>query len=242
MGREEDLIRMAKKLEKMVSRKNMNGALELLQKLSSCPMTIQLLQATRIGVAVNTIRKHCSDEEVVALAKILIKNWKRLLESPGPEKSKKGKEKLKEVDIAAWKTEDADSHQTSLCKNADAKQKDREPPEPKGTSATSKKLHLELKKERKLSTGSNPAASPTGSWKMSTDGKEERTSSKARSDVPKTPTSPITPTFASSTSFLAPCYLTGDSIRDKCIEMISAALKVDGERHMNLFKVKALLF
>lgn len=27
----------------------------------------------------NSVRKHCSDEEVVASAKILIKNWKRLL-------------------------------------------------------------------------------------------------------------------------------------------------------------------
>lgn len=36
-------------------------------------------QTTRIGVAVNSVRKHCSDEEVVASAKILIKNWKRLL-------------------------------------------------------------------------------------------------------------------------------------------------------------------
>uniref|UniRef100_A0A8D0EVM7 TFIIS N-terminal domain-containing protein n=1 Tax=Strix occidentalis caurina TaxID=311401 RepID=A0A8D0EVM7_STROC len=42
-------------------------------------MTIQLLQTTRIGVAVNSVRKHCSDEEVATSAKILIKNWKRLL-------------------------------------------------------------------------------------------------------------------------------------------------------------------
>uniref|UniRef100_A0A672U297 TFIIS N-terminal domain-containing protein n=1 Tax=Strigops habroptila TaxID=2489341 RepID=A0A672U297_STRHB len=40
-------------------------------------MTIQLLQTTRIGVAVNSVRKHCSDGEVVASAKILIKNWKQ---------------------------------------------------------------------------------------------------------------------------------------------------------------------
>uniref|UniRef100_A0A8C0IJ20 TFIIS N-terminal domain-containing protein n=1 Tax=Bubo bubo TaxID=30461 RepID=A0A8C0IJ20_BUBBB len=47
-------------------------------------MTIQLLQTTRIGVAVNSVRKHCSDEEVVTSAKILIKNWKRLLGDPNP--------------------------------------------------------------------------------------------------------------------------------------------------------------
>lgn len=37
------------------------------------------IQETRIGVSVNSIRKHCTDEEVIALAKVLIKDWKRLL-------------------------------------------------------------------------------------------------------------------------------------------------------------------
>lgn len=30
-------------------------------------------------MSVNGIRKHCTDEDVVNLAKILIKNWKKLL-------------------------------------------------------------------------------------------------------------------------------------------------------------------
>lgn len=30
-------------------------------------------------MSVNSIRKHCTDEEVIALAKVLIKDWKRLL-------------------------------------------------------------------------------------------------------------------------------------------------------------------
>lgn len=33
----------------------------------------------------NGVRKHCSNKEVVALAKVLIRNWKQLLgEGPGP--------------------------------------------------------------------------------------------------------------------------------------------------------------
>ncbi|KAL8220741.1 UNVERIFIED_CONTAM: hypothetical protein K2H54_053785 [Gekko kuhli] len=44
---------------------------------------------------------------------------------------------------------------------------------------------------------------------------------------PKTPTSPISPTFASSATIFPSYYLTGDSIRDKCIEMVSGALKMD---------------
>lgn len=37
------------------------------------------LQSTRVGVSVNALRKHSSDEDVIALAKSLIKSWKKLL-------------------------------------------------------------------------------------------------------------------------------------------------------------------
>ncbi|XP_067367227.1 transcription elongation factor A protein 3 isoform X2 [Channa argus] len=81
MTREEELIRIAKKLDKMVSRNNTEGALDLLKELKGFNMTLKLLQETRIGMSVNGIRKHCTDEEVTALAKVLIKDWKRLLDS-----------------------------------------------------------------------------------------------------------------------------------------------------------------
>uniref|UniRef100_A0A663LM46 TFIIS N-terminal domain-containing protein n=1 Tax=Athene cunicularia TaxID=194338 RepID=A0A663LM46_ATHCN len=61
-------------------------------------MTIQLLQTTRIGVAVNSVRKHCSDEEVVTSAKILIKNWKRLLGDPNPPQKDVDGKKEKDMD------------------------------------------------------------------------------------------------------------------------------------------------
>ncbi|XP_070406880.1 transcription elongation factor A protein 3 isoform X1 [Nothobranchius furzeri] len=79
MTRDEDLIRIAKKLDKMVSRNNTEGAMDLLKELQSFNMTLKLLQETRIGMSVNNIRKHCTDEEVITLAKVLIKDWKRLL-------------------------------------------------------------------------------------------------------------------------------------------------------------------
>ncbi|OWK12922.1 TCEA3, partial [Cervus elaphus hippelaphus] len=44
-----------------------------------------------------------------------------------------------------------------------------------------------------------------------------------------TPSRPSSPTFAPSVCLLAPCYLTGDSVRDKCVEMLSAALKADDD-------------
>ncbi|XP_046704077.1 transcription elongation factor A protein 3 isoform X5 [Silurus meridionalis] len=68
------------------------GALDLLRELQKFDMTLKLLQDTRIGMSVNGIRKHCSDEDVVSLAKILIKNWKRLLESSHSQKAERPNE------------------------------------------------------------------------------------------------------------------------------------------------------
>lgn len=41
-------------------------------------------------MAVNGVRKHCSDKEVVSLAKVLIKNWKRLLGERGQDRWEMG--------------------------------------------------------------------------------------------------------------------------------------------------------
>nr|XP_012776987.2 serine/arginine repetitive matrix protein 1 isoform X2 [Maylandia zebra] len=103
MTREEDLIRIAKKLDKMVSRNNTEGAIDLLKELKGVNMTLKLLQETRIGMSVNGIRKHCTDEEVIALAKVLIKDWKRLLDSgrSHPEKSSETKNGLNSSKTAA---------------------------------------------------------------------------------------------------------------------------------------------
>ncbi|XP_032351342.1 transcription elongation factor A protein 3 isoform X3 [Camelus ferus] len=205
MGQEEELLRIAKKLEKMVARKNTEGALDLLKKLNSCQMSIQLLQTTRIGVAVNGVRKHCSDKEVVSLAKVLIRNWKRLLDSPAPPKGEKGegrvraKKKEKGLDCSSWKPE------TSLS-----------PP---------RKKHVEEPKDRRDSVDSKSSA--TSSPKRPS--MERSNSSKSKAEAPRTPSSPSSPTFAPSICLLAPCYLTGDSVRDKCVEMLSAALKADDD-------------
>ncbi|NWY54024.1 TCEA3 protein, partial [Chionis minor] len=53
-------------------------------------------------------------------------------------------------------------------------------------------------------------------------------SSKAKAETPRTPSSP---SFSPSPCLLAPCYLTGDSVRDKCIEMLTAALRMDVGDH-----------
>uniref|UniRef100_A0A8C2TWI1 Transcription elongation factor n=1 Tax=Coturnix japonica TaxID=93934 RepID=A0A8C2TWI1_COTJA len=147
MGPAEELVRIAKKLDKMVARKSTVRQAGLRAQCFITPYNTHP-QTTRIGVAVNSVRKHCSDEEVVASAKILIKNWKRLLDG-------EKKEKEKRLDVP----------------------------------------------------------SPTNS-------------SKGKVETPRTPSSP---SFSPSICLLPPCYLTGDSVRDKCIEMLTAALRMDGE-------------
>ncbi|XP_035527380.1 transcription elongation factor A protein 1 isoform X2 [Morone saxatilis] len=80
---EEEIIRIAKKMDKMAQKKNGAGALDLLKELRCVPMTLELLQSTRIGMSVNAIRKQSTDDEVTSLAKSLIKSWKKLLDEPG---------------------------------------------------------------------------------------------------------------------------------------------------------------
>ncbi|PIK48938.1 putative transcription elongation factor S-II-like isoform X1, partial [Apostichopus japonicus] len=54
-------------------------ALDLLQELKAKKITLDVLQKTRIGMAVNNLRKKTSNEEVITLSKGLIKGWKKLL-------------------------------------------------------------------------------------------------------------------------------------------------------------------
>ncbi|XP_051029557.1 transcription elongation factor A protein 3 [Phodopus roborovskii] len=204
MGLEEELLRIAKKLEKMVARKKTEGALDLLKKLNGCQMSIQLLQTTRIGVAVNGVRKHCSDKEVVSLAKVLIKNWKRLLDSPRTAKREreerdKAKKKEKGLSCSDWNRE-------------------------AGLSPSRKEGGGEPKTRR---DSVDSRSSTTSSPKRPS--MERSNSGKSKVETPKTPSSPSTPTFAPSVCLLAPCYLTGDSVRDKCVEMLSAALKAEDD-------------
>ncbi|NXK44084.1 TCEA3 protein, partial [Chauna torquata] len=200
MGPAEELVRIAKKLDKMVARKSTEGALDLLKSLTSYTMTIQLLQTTRIGVAVNSVRKHCSDEEVVASAKILIKNWKRLLgergkslpkTSPGcPGVPSPGVLRRGQAPATARRTGRGElPHTTGLvCPHAVQDPDTYLCPHP-----------ARLCRANII---------------------------KAKAETPRTPTSPP---FSPSICLLPPCYLTGDSVRDKCIEMLTAALRMDDD-------------
>ncbi|KAM9512132.1 transcription elongation factor A protein 3-like isoform 16-T16 [Salvelinus alpinus] len=267
MTREEELIRIAKKLDKMVSRNNTEGALDLLNELKSFNMTLKLLQETRIGMSVNGIRKHCTDDEVVSLAKILIKDWKRLLDAARTQSTERPNEMKNGVDS---NKSTASPVRSPLEKDTRRDSSDTLSPSHPRPTPPSRRPSVKGKKERKDSTDSKPSHSVK---RHSTDSKSDRRDSvdsktsnspsakklssetkefhgsksshpgplqrKSSTDsierrgkpempkIPSTPTSPMSPSFSSAGVPLSPCLATGETIRDKCIEMLAAALRTD---------------
>ncbi|XP_030377564.1 transcription elongation factor S-II [Scaptodrosophila lebanonensis] len=87
MSVEEEVFRIQKKMSKISTSSDGTGqeqALDLLKALQTLSINLEILTKTRIGMTVNELRKSSKDEEVIALAKTLIKNWKRFLASPAP--------------------------------------------------------------------------------------------------------------------------------------------------------------
>uniref|UniRef100_A0A4W5NSJ4 Transcription elongation factor A (SII), 3 n=1 Tax=Hucho hucho TaxID=62062 RepID=A0A4W5NSJ4_9TELE len=325
-------------------------------------MTLKLLQETRIGMSVNGIRKHCTDDMVVSLAKILIKDWKRLLDAARTQSTERPNEMKNGVDSnkstgspvrsplekytrrdssdtlspsrprptppsrcpsvkVKKERKDSDSkvpQKTSVDAKEERKEKpakrqsldssdskpkpakrpsldssDSKPKPAKRQSLDSsdsnpkpakrqsldssdsnpkpaKRPSLDGKKDRKDSTDSKPSHSVK---RHSTDSKSDRRDSmvsktssspsakklsiemkeshgsksshpgllqrKSSTDsierrgkpempkIPTTPTSPMSPSFSSAGVPLSPCLATGETIRDKCIEMLAAALRTD---------------
>ncbi|XP_068747739.1 transcription elongation factor A protein 2-like [Montipora capricornis] len=63
-----------------------DSAVDLLKRLKDLPITLEILQKTRIGMSVNTLRKKSKNADLQTQAKTLIKSWKKLL----PDKEKGG--------------------------------------------------------------------------------------------------------------------------------------------------------
>lgn len=76
----EDVAKIGEKLDNIMKGTISDiQAMDLLNALSKCRMTLEILQKTRIGMTVNNFRKHVKDESVISLSKALIKKWKLLL-------------------------------------------------------------------------------------------------------------------------------------------------------------------
>ncbi|EDW37048.1 GL25727 [Drosophila persimilis] len=87
MSVEDEVFRIQKKMSKISTSSDGSGqeqALDLLKALQTLNINLEILTKTRIGMTVNELRKSSKDDEVIALAKTLIKNWKRFLASPAP--------------------------------------------------------------------------------------------------------------------------------------------------------------
>ncbi|KAH8308404.1 transcription elongation factor S-II [Drosophila kikkawai] len=87
MSVEDEVFRIKKKMDKISTSSDGSGqdqALDLLKTLQTLNINLDILTKTRIGMTVNELRKSSKDDEVIALAKTLIKNWKRFLASPAP--------------------------------------------------------------------------------------------------------------------------------------------------------------
>ncbi|KAK0141874.1 Transcription elongation factor A protein 1 [Merluccius polli] len=119
---EEEIIRIAKKMDKMAQKKSGSGALDLLKELRSVPMTLELLQSTRIGMSVNAIRKQSTDDEVTSLAKSLIKSWKKLLDEPGGgDKSSEEKRKEQNTPVVSPSQGSPEAKEESSSSNSSSK-------------------------------------------------------------------------------------------------------------------------
>ncbi|XP_043214896.1 transcription elongation factor S-II-like [Amphibalanus amphitrite] len=99
MSTEEEVLRVMKKLDKMISSENFDDAMDALRQLQSLPITLHVLNKTRVGMTVNSLRKSSKDEQIIALAKSLIKGWKKLL-TPA-DSSKKSSSSSKESSSAS---------------------------------------------------------------------------------------------------------------------------------------------
>jgi hypothetical protein len=70
------------------------AVLESLRQLQALPMTFRVLEATRIGRAVNALRKSASSELARKLASALYRSWKDLAEEPSAAPSDISEQKL----------------------------------------------------------------------------------------------------------------------------------------------------
>ncbi|KAM9296082.1 transcription elongation factor A protein 2 [Gastrophryne carolinensis] len=87
---EDEVLRIARKLDKMVTKNSTDGALDLLKQLKNMNMSLDLLQSTRVGMSVNALRKQSDDEELISISKSLIKSWKKLLDGSNQQGKEKG--------------------------------------------------------------------------------------------------------------------------------------------------------
>ncbi|KAM4796849.1 transcription elongation factor A protein 3-like [Rhinophrynus dorsalis] len=255
---EEELLKIGRRLERKVNEGNTERILDLLKELKKSEMTVPLLRSTRIGVIVNKIRKRIKERKVGELAKALIKDWKRLLDAsykdrgtkqsallgspiqtdsdnhhspipkkPHSEKPSENHENPKQPQSQQAAPKDPKlkrSHSTDVQSSIHTTKKSERRlslNSPLPSSSVFCKSSSNTKEDRKHSLGSPSTAICNGPQKTDTDTKNER-------DCEGQLGSP-TESHKSPACLLTTCYLTGDSVRDKCVDMVVCALKTDDD-------------
>jgi len=90
-------LSIRKKLEKMTGDdSDQTQALDLLNCLGKLDINLQILTSTRIGMTVNALRKSSKEDEIITVAKSLIKTWKKFVPDSGEKKPEKPKEEHRE--------------------------------------------------------------------------------------------------------------------------------------------------
>nr|ADD24357.1 Transcription elongation factor S-II [Lepeophtheirus salmonis] len=96
MGVEEEVTDIRNQLEKIVSgSRDGSQALDLLKVLGRLKINLTILTSTRVGMTVNNLRKTSKEEEVVTVAKSLIKTWKKFVPENSDKKKKDSEEESK---------------------------------------------------------------------------------------------------------------------------------------------------
>ncbi|TKR93785.1 hypothetical protein L596_008180 [Steinernema carpocapsae] len=108
---ENEVLDISKKLQQIMDGKKDNGnVIDMLEALGKLPVTIEILTSTRVGMTINDLRKKTSDDKVSKRAKVLLKEWKGLLNSGNstsngksskPDKPEKEKEIAKPMNNAS---------------------------------------------------------------------------------------------------------------------------------------------
>jgi len=88
MSCEKEVLSILRKIEKD-GNKNIKDHLVALGKLN---MNLKVLTSTKIGIKVNNLRKTEKDEEVIALARSLLKSWKKFVPDNDNKEGKREKE------------------------------------------------------------------------------------------------------------------------------------------------------
>ncbi|XP_074538730.1 transcription elongation factor A protein 3 isoform X4 [Halichoeres trimaculatus] len=207
-----------------VKRPSLDGKKESRKESSDCKPSSQKKTSDREEKSVKKDRKDSSDSKV---PKKHSEEAKRERKDSCDSKPLPPKKPSTDVRKEKPRKDSCDSKPSHPVKrqSSDSKPDRRESTDSKKSSPPPAK---KLTSERRESHGSKTVQPGPPLRKASTDSVER----KGRMDTPKTPTtptSPMSPSFSSPGGPLSPHLATGDSVRDKCIEMLAAALRTDND-------------